>query len=202
MLSILLQNTYKNREVSFLFFDSDFPASEELRGIASLVVFGWKDKQSETFLEFLDTVLGTMKILAIGSAADILCEALGGRLSSVEELAPPAAVALQFTEDSTANPYLFTFNTKTVQEPPPNATIIATDTAQVPLVYSVNSVLAVHGHPEFSLNFIEEALLPHLLEFSLCSEEELELAKKHLQTAVSCDFDAVRSLSEEFLFSV
>lgn len=202
VLSILLQNTYKTREVSFLFFESDFPASEELREIASLVIFGWQDKQNEALLEFLDTVLGTMKILAIGSAADILCETLGGTLSSVEELTSPTAVALQLAEDSTRSPYLFTLNTRTLREPPPNATVIATDAAQVPLVYSVNSVLAVHGHPEFSLDFIEGALLPYLLEHSLCSEEELELAKKHLQTAVSCDFDTIRGLSEEFLFSV
>ena len=64
--------------------------------INCLVFFGWRDKISDELLEFLEKAVGKKKILALGSAANLLSEYLGSTFEILEEVPPPELGVVEF----------------------------------------------------------------------------------------------------------
>eukprot|EP00358_Blepharisma_japonicum_P003849 CAMPEP_0202951872 /NCGR_PEP_ID=MMETSP1395-20130829/34199_1 /ASSEMBLY_ACC=CAM_ASM_000871 /TAXON_ID=5961 /ORGANISM="Blepharisma japonicum, Strain Stock R1072" /LENGTH=219 /DNA_ID=CAMNT_0049660275 /DNA_START=367 /DNA_END=1023 /DNA_ORIENTATION=+ len=180
ILSNCLQEPYRNKEVKWMFYESELPATEELERITAFVIFGWKDRPSDALTDFLERIIPTKKILAIGSAANMLCEMLGGRLETAEENALPELTAIHFTGEYSKVPFIrkntsrqeaapeeadmFLYMSKYVRSLPEPAVIIATARESIPVIYNIDNVLCVHGHPEFTTSFVEEMIAPDLLE--------------------------------------
>lgn len=217
ILSNCLQEAYRNKEVKWMFYESELPASQELERITAFVIYGWKDRPSDTLTDFLEGIIGTKKILAIGSAANLVCELLGGRLETAEDNTLPELSAIHFTEEFSKVPFIrkntsrqetppeegdmFLYLSKSVRSLPSNASVIATAKDSIPVIYSIDNILCVHGHPEFTTTFVEEMIAPDLLEQGVCHEEDIENMKKVWESMPIQRYKEVRAICDFFILS-
>lgn len=217
ILTNCLEEVYRTKECKWMFYESELPSSEEIERMNALIVFGWREKLSDTLSEFLEQQIGRKKIIALGTGANILCNVLGGRLEHIEENTIPELIPITFTPDYANVPFiqqflskneqpaeesdLFIYPTQIVKELPERAVVLANTRNNAPVIYIIDNVLCIHGHPEFNSTFIEELLIPEILDSGLCTEDEVDNARKEWQSVPVHRLDEVREICNLFLMS-
>ena len=217
VLSNCLHEIYRTKEVRWIYYESELPSSQELEKITCIVAFGWKDNKNEAISEFLQKNIQRKKILALGSAADILCDLLGGQTESIEESPVPELSTVKFDENYANIPFvrnntsrstpapeegeMYLLKTKNLVKVPEDSQVIARTPDGVSSVYVSKDTMCVHGHPEFSQNFLETMLSKELVEKGNCTEEDIEAMKASFQEKPIQRLEEVRQVCEFFLMS-
>lgn len=217
VLTNCFEEVYRTKECKWMFYESELPSSEEVERMNALIVFGWRDKLSDTLTEFLEQQIGKKKIIALGTAANILCSILGGKLDPIEETTIPELTSIsytpQYSQADFIQPFLsrsetpceesdlFIYPTQFIKELPERAVILATYRSNIPVIYTMDNVLCIHGHPEFNACFVEELLIPEILDSGMCTEDEIDNARKEWQSVPVHRLSEVRELCNLFMIS-
>ncbi|OMJ71496.1 hypothetical protein SteCoe_30278 [Stentor coeruleus] len=212
LLSNLFSGAYRSKEVKWDFYEAEMPTSVEIDRMSCVVVIAWREKTSENILEMLEKIIGKKKLIAIGSAASIVCEMLGGRLVPTEtqlellEIIPsieignsPYMKKYMKNIEQIENNHSLRYTTRCISEIPPDSKILASSKG-IPCIYSTNNTLCVNCNPELSVPFVEQLLCPELISQNLLSEETYEIAKKTWEETPQQNFYIVRSICEGFLY--
>ena len=201
-----LGNIQREKEISWLHYEGELPAEEELEDIYAIVVIGWREKWTDGLKILLNS-----KLLVLGSAANMVTMLLGGMVEAVESTVPAISDVVLCPSLDTYKPYatntgkvrerqqvtqLITCHSHTITQVPETAKTLAETSDQVPIAYALDEqILVVQGHPEYTCEFTEEKLIPDLLQLELCSEDDLE----NVNWKQSVDFTFFRELCEFFL---
>jgi hypothetical protein len=211
LLSNVFQSAYRSKEVKFEFFESELPTLLEIEKMACLVVVAWREKHSSHVIEELSSFFSNKKIIAIGTAADAICESLGGKMVAAEtclelvDTVPTNELSLcGFMKkylgkpEAVENCSVLKYSNKIVAELPSDAMVLAV-AHNSPCVYLVGNVLCVHANPEFSVQFVEQLFSTELISQNLLSEEAFEVAKKAWDESADINVALIRNICEGFM---
>lgn len=211
LISNVFQGAYRSKEVKFEFFESELPTSLELEKISCVIVVSWREKNFEQTYSMLEQVLGRKKVLAIGSAAVIVSQMKGGRVTNTEnqlelvDIQATSEVAncaylkkYQNVFENIENSHCYRYATKNLVEPPADSRVLVTSKSG-PIVYEMENTLCVHANPEYTMPFVEGLLGNELISQNLLSEEGYEVAKKTWDNSFQLNFSLIRQICEAYI---
>lgn len=211
LISNVFQSAYRSKEVKFEYFESELPTSLELERVSCVIIISWREKNFEQTSSLLEQVLSNKKVLAIGSAAVIVSQMKGGRVSNTENQLELVEIQgtnellncsylkkYQNSLESIENSHCFRYATKNLVEPPSESKVLVTSKSG-PLVYEMENIMCVHANPEFTMPFVEGLLGNELISQNLLSEEGYEAAKKTWDHSYQISFSFIRQICEAFI---